>query len=112
MSCVYCDPKSRTRIFSPWRSMETLAHPVVRGLLDDDHVVDVALLETGRRDAHEARLAPELRDVPRAKVAHAALQAAHQLEHVHGHRALVGHPPLDALGNELLGVGHLGLEVA
>src|SRR5512137_348513 len=104
MSCVYCEPKSRTRIFSLWMSMGPLAHPVVRGLLDDDHVVHVALLEAGLGDPDEARPAPELGDARRAQVAHAALQAAHELEDVHGDGSLVGNAPLDPLGDQLVRV--------
>src|SRR5512138_3877041 len=119
MSWVYCDPKSRMRIFSEWMSTEplpsagrALVRPVVRRFLLDDHVVDVALLEPRRGDADEARLHPELRDRLAAEVAHAAAEPAHELEDGHLDGALVRHAPLDALRDELVGVGHVRLEVA
>src|SRR5512144_886180 len=122
MSCVYCEPKSRMRIFSEWMSTGSSAggrregarsvRAVVRRFLLDDHVVDVALLEPRRGDPDEPRLHAQLADVPAAEVAHAAAEAADELEDRHLHRALVRHAPLDALGDELVGVGHVGLEVA
>src|SRR5512134_3552691 len=112
MSCVYCEPKSRTRIFSAWMSTGLSVHPVVRGLLRDDHVVDVALAQARLADPDEARLLAQLGDRLAAEVSHAAAQPAHELQEVHLDGALVRHAPLDALGHELVGVGDLGLEVA
>src|SRR5512133_1248560 len=131
MSWVYCEPKSRTRIFSPWMSIallpphpalspgggegeppRRLVDPVVRRFLRDDHVVDVALAQAGGGDADELRLGAKLADVPAADVAHPAPEPAHELEEDHPDRSLVGHAPLDPLGDELVGVLDVGLEVA
>src|SRR6266508_6941578 len=130
MSCVYCEPKSRMRIFSEWMStlppapMELGPGPgrgpgprldlevdrpdpsigsVIRRFLLDDDVVDVALAKAGRRDPDEARLLAELLDGLAAEVAHAAAQPARELEERHLHRPLVRDAPLDPLGHELVG---------
>src|SRR5512141_3513143 len=119
MSCVYCDPKSRMRIFSEWMSTTAplasqtrSVRPVVRRFLLDDHVVDVALLEAGRRDPDEARLHAQLGDRLAAEVAHAAAEAADELQDRHLDGALVRHAPLDPLRHELVRVGDVRLEVA
>src|ERR1044071_5760995 len=85
-----------------------LLKAVVRGLLRDDDVVDVRLLEAGGADADEARLLLKLFDGAAARVAHAGAQAADELSHHVGQSALVGDAPLDAFGDELrLDVGRL-----
>src|SRR5688572_25840617 len=98
MSWVYCDPKSRIRIFSSTLSLEV----VVRRFLRDDDVVHVALAEPGRRDPHELRLRLQLGDVRAPGVAHAGAQAAEELVDRRRDRSAIRHAPLDALGHELL----------
>src|SRR5438445_9142417 len=91
-----------------------LLEAIVRRLLRDVDVVHVALLEPGRRDAHELGFLAQLGQGARAEVAHPGAQPAHQLLHDEGERALVRHPPLDALGHELPAelLGLLVLKVA
>src|SRR5688572_1726729 len=108
MSCVYCEPKSRIR--TTWRMR--LLRAVVGGFLGDDDAVNVALAQAGRADAHELRLGAQLVDGAAAGVAHARAQTAEELVDRLGEPAAVGHAPLDALGDQLAGLGHLGLEVA
>src|SRR5439155_26627946 len=74
---------------------------VVGRFLGDDDVVDVALLEPGRGDAHEARPRLQLADAGRAAVAHAGPQAADELLDHGRERSLVGHHALDALRHQL-----------
>src|SRR5512140_317574 len=107
MSIVYCDPKSRMRIFPS----NALLHPIVRGFLRDDHVMDVALAQPGRGDLQETRPLLQLRDVPRPHVPHPRLQAAHELEDDGREWTPVGNPPLDPLGNELALRLDVGLEI-
>src|SRR5262245_53098790 len=97
MSCVYCDPKSRMRTTSR-PSPALLFDGIVGRLLGDDHVVDVALAQAGRGDAHEARLLAQLVDALAPHVAHPRAQAAEELVDRVGERPLVGDAPLDPLG--------------
>src|SRR5579885_2957214 len=85
---------------SPISSVSGLLQTIVRSFLRDDHVVDVRLLESGGADADEARLLVKLADVAAARVAHAGAQAADELRHHVGERALVGDAPLDAFRDE------------
>src|SRR6185503_5582246 len=78
---------------------------VVRRFLGDDDVVDVALLQAGGGDAHEARARLQLTDASGAAIAHARSQAAHELLDHGRERPLVGDHALDALGHELARVG-------
>src|SRR6059036_2203713 len=82
-----------------------LLKAVVRRFLGDDDVVDVALLEPGRGDAHETRPRLQLADAPGATVPHARPQPAHELLHHRRQRPLVRDHALDALGHELTRVG-------
>src|SRR5918995_15901 len=116
ISCAYWPPKSST---STGRSSgagsgtgsRTTSAPIVRRLLRDRHVVRVRLAQARAGDPHELRLL-QLRDGGCAAVAHRLPQAANELvEHV-PHRALVGHAALDALGDHLLDVLDVPLEVA
>src|SRR5678815_2069508 len=94
------------------RGRAPLLHPVVRRLLGDDDVVDVALAEPAGGDADEARVPPELLDRSATGVAHAAPDAAEHLVDVHRQAALVRDAPLDALGHQLLLLVDVALEVA
>src|SRR6185295_17774481 len=85
---------------------------VVRRFLGDDDVVDVALLQAGGGDAHEARAGLQLADAPGAAVAHARPQAAHELLDHRRQRPLVGDHALDAFGHELARLALELLEVA
>src|SRR2546427_6601184 len=77
ISCVYWEPKSRTRILScadPIAFGGRLGFnlgPVVGGFLGDDHVVDVALPQTGLGDLNEAGLLLHLGDGAAPTVSHA-----------------------------------------
>src|SRR5690349_24836472 len=74
--------------------------------------MDVRLTQALRRDADEPGLGAHVLDVASPAVAHAALQAADELEDRLGERAAVGHAPLDAFGHELALLVDIGLEIA
>src|SRR5207245_10696557 len=87
MSCVYWEPKSRTRILS---CADHIAFggrlgfnlgPVVGGFLGDDHVVDVALAQTGLGDLNEAGLLLHLGDGAAPTVSHAGAHPTDPLVH-------------------------------
>src|SRR5262245_57728848 len=78
-----------------------LLDAVVRSLLGDDHVVDVALLEPRLGDADEARVGAQLAEPRRAAVAHARAHTADQLVDAAAQAAAIRHAPLDALGHQL-----------
>src|SRR6478672_3420068 len=84
---------------------------VVRGLDGHLHAVRVALLERGGGDPHEAALLLQLGDGARADVEHRLVEAADELVGDRGERAAVGDLALDALGDDLVVAGDLGLEV-
>src|SRR5215207_3530241 len=116
ISCAYWPPKSST---STGRSSgagsatgsRTTSAPIVRRLLRDRHVVRVRLAQPRARDPHECCIL-QLRHRCRAAVPHGLPQAADELvEHVL-HRALVGDTALDSLGDHLLNVLDVALEVA
>src|SRR5262249_5363883 len=85
---------------------------VVRRLLGDDDVVDVALAKPAGGDADEARVLPQVLDGAAAGVAHSAPDAAEHLVDVHRQAALVRDAALDALGDQLLLLLDVALEVA
>src|SRR5690606_27297256 len=89
-----------------------LLQVVVRRLPRDHHVVRVRLAQAAVADADEARACPQRLEVAAATVAHAAPQTAHELEDHVRNRALVRHPPLDPLRDQLARVPGLALEVA
>src|SRR5437870_10443875 len=95
ISCVYWEPKSRTRILSCadpiafGNRLELNLRPVVGGFLGDDHVVDVALPQTGLGDPNEAGLLLHVGDGAAAAVPHAGAQPADQLVHHSRQRAAV-----------------------
>ena len=66
----------------------------------------------GGRDADELGAGVELRQIARPGIAHRCAQAADQLVQHAGHRALIGHLPLDAFGHELERVLDVLLEIA
>src|SRR5262249_48734247 len=82
-------------------ALRGLLQAVIRGLVRDVDVVDVALAEAGGGDAHEDGALNQLREAAGAEVAHARAQAADELLHDERQRALVRHPALDAFGHEL-----------
>src|SRR5262245_45248259 len=90
----------------------SLLHVVVRRLFRDRHVVRVALLRARRRDAHELRALAQLLERRGAHVAHAGAHAADELAHERRQRPLRGDHALDALGHELVAIGHVALAVA
>src|SRR3954467_5918258 len=116
ISCAYWPPKSRTRTgrssaAGNWTRFELGSAAIVRSLFRDRHVVRVRLAQPGAGDADEARLL-HLGDRRSAAVAHRLPQAADELVDDRRERALVGDTPLDPLGNELLDVLDVTLEVA
>src|SRR5512140_2857020 len=77
--------------------------------------MDVALTHAGRGDLHEFGAVAQFLDRRAAAISHAGTHPTAHLEHDGNHGALVGHSALDALGNELVGVGVSGgrfLEIA
>src|SRR5687767_7680273 len=101
MSCVYCAPKSRMRIFS-WDIVRerrkkrgertkvkrgflssllllSLFNSIIRRFLRDLHVVHVRLAYARRRDLDELGFRPHLFDRAAAEIAHARAHAAHEL---------------------------------
>src|SRR5580765_2537269 len=117
ISCEYWPPRSTTSTGrSPGASSGVgngrTSAPIVGRLLRDRHVVRVALLEACRRDPDEPGLGLHLVDGRRAAVAHRLPHSADELVDDRLHRALVGHATLDPLGDELLDVLDVALEVA
>src|SRR5437773_12557042 len=98
-------PASSTTPAREAKALARLLKAVVRRFLGDDDVVDVALLEAGRGDAHESRARLQLADASGAAIAHARAQAAYELLHHRRERSLVRDHALDALGHELARVG-------
>src|SRR5690606_26085381 len=86
-------------------------HPVVRRLLGDLHVVDVAFALARSRDLHELRLPAHLLDARAADVTHGRAQSPGELVHHAAQRPAVRHPALDAFGHQLVGFAGV-LEVA
>src|SRR5688500_4404818 len=75
---------------------------VIRRRARDRHVVRMRFTKTRRGDTDENRFGPKFVDVGAADITHPAPQAAdHLVQHV-ADRALVGHTPLDAFGDEIL----------
>ena len=68
--------------------------PVVWRLFGDDHVVSVALLQTGLRDPGETRVFLHLGDAGAAGKAHARAKSANELGDHGGEAALVGRATL------------------
>lgn len=77
-------------------------HAVVRGFLGDDDVVGMAFPDGRRRHLDELRIPPQFIDRPRAAVAHAGPETAHELIQEHAERTLERHPSLDALRHQLV----------
>src|SRR5437879_13189578 len=108
ISCVYWEPKSRTRILSCaepiafGNRLELNLRPVVGGFLRDDHVVDVALPQTGLGNLNEAGLLLHLADGAATAVPHAGTQPADQLVHHSRQRAAVRDASFNAFRHQLL----------
>src|SRR5262245_9768006 len=86
--------------------------PVVGGVLRDGHAVRMTLLEAGGRNPREARGRLHLVDRRGAAIPHRLAQPADDLVDDRRERALVGNAPLDPLGDELVDVLDVALEVA
>src|SRR5581483_3938587 len=116
ISCEYWPPRSTTSTGrasgnSSGTGKGTTSAPIVGRLLGDRHVVRVALVEAGGADPDEARLGLHLLDRRRAAVAHRLPEAPDVLVEDASRRPLVGDAALDPLGNELLDVLDVTLEV-
>src|SRR5215208_606212 len=116
ISCEYWPPRAITRTgrssgraTGSWTT--SAADPVIRRLLRDRHVVRMGLAEPSAGNAHEARVL-ELGDRRRPAVAHRLADAPDQLVKDRREPPLVGDAPLDSLGDELVDVLHVALEVA
>src|ERR1035437_7909326 len=81
-------------------------------LFDDLHVVHVRFAHARRRDLDELRPGAHVFNGGAAAVAHAGAQTSDHLENDADHAAFVGHAPLDALGNELVGIVGWILKIA
>src|SRR4051812_38376562 len=113
ISCEYWPPQSSTRTgrsSGAGSGSGRTSAPIVRRLLRDRHVVRMALAQPGRGDADEARGLHVL-DGGRPAVAHRLADAADELVQDRGEGALVRDAALDALGDELLDVLDVALEV-
>ena len=96
-----------------WTSTPRLSAAGVVGRLDGHlHAVRVALLERGGGDPDEPALVLQLGDGAGADVEHRLVEAADELVGDRGQRTAVGDLALDALGDDLVVAGDLGLEVA
>src|SRR5262245_36116512 len=112
MSWEYWPPQSTTRTGrSSASGSGTTSATIVGRFLRDRHVVRVALAEPRRRDADELRVL-HLLDRRRAAVAHRLADAADELVQDRPERPLVRDAALDPLGDELLNVLDVALEVA
>src|SRR4051794_39920304 len=114
ISCAYWPPKSRTstRRASFTGSGTTFGSAaIVRRFLRDRHVVRVRLAQPGAGDADELRVL-HLCGRGGAAVPHRLPEPADQLIDDRRERALVGDAALDPLGDELLDVLDVALEVA
>src|SRR5262245_8522790 len=86
---------------------------IVRRFLRDENVMRVTLLHRRAGDREEPALGPQLFDRPRAAVAHAGLEAAHELIDKRRQMPLVRHSAFDSLGHELAGGrGRLAVAIA
>src|SRR5512137_247675 len=97
--------------------METLTdqlsvHPVIRRFLRDDHIVNVAFTESGRRDPDKTGLLPKLLDARAAHVSHARFHTPHDLVYAVRKGTAEGHPALDAFRNEFQRTFNVILHVA
>src|SRR5712691_5907682 len=114
ISCEYCPPRSTT---STGRSSATGSGTtfdgsaaIVRRLFRDRHVVRMRLAQSSSRDAHEPR-ALHVLDRRRAAIAHCLAQTADELVDDRRERAFVRDSPLDPLGDELVDVLDVVLEI-
>src|ERR671919_358835 len=122
MSWLYWPPRSTTRtgrssgvdsgVGSRTISPIGLAPTVVRRVLRDRHTVGVALVQARGRDPREARPSLHLLDRGCTAVAHRLPEAADELVHDRRQWPLVRDAPFDALGDELVHVLDVALEVA
>src|SRR4030088_451583 len=114
ISCEYCPPKSitstgRSSTVGKGTTFDGSA-AIVRGLFRNRHVVRMRFAQPRRRDSHEAR-ALHLVDRRRSAVAHRLPQAADELMQYRRQRSLVRNAPLDPLGDELVDILDVTLEV-
>src|SRR5882672_3568542 len=105
MSWVYWAPKSRMRIF--WCLLDS----VIWRLLHDLHIMHVRLADARGGDLHELAACAQLLDRGVAGIAHACPQAADELLDHPDRAALVGDPPFDPFGDQLVHVHIRILEI-
>jgi len=73
------------------------------GSFGDGDVVGVAFFQSAAGDADEGGALAQFFEVFRSDITHAAAKTAEKLEDGIGERTAIGHPCLDALGDELAG---------
>src|SRR5436309_1688936 len=78
-----------------------LLKAVIGSFFSDDHIVHMALAQTGRRDTHKLSTFAQFLNRAAAAIAHPGSQSAYQLIHEVGQQALIRHPPFDTFGNQL-----------
>src|SRR5260370_29987492 len=88
-----------------------LLDAVIRRLLGDDHVVDVALTETSGGDAHEPGLLLEFFQVPDAAITPSASKPPDELLHQTAQRTPIGYAAFHALPPRPAPLGRI-LEIA
>src|SRR6476659_9975241 len=113
ISCAYCPPRSITstgRSSGARSGSGTTLAPIVGRLLRDRHVMRMALAQSRGGDAHELR-ALHVLDGRCSAVAHRLAQPADELVQDRRDGPLVGNTSFDSLGNELLDVLDVALEV-
>src|SRR6266849_1144114 len=113
ISCAYCPPRSTTstgRSSAGRSGSGRTSAAIVRCLLRDRHVVRVAFAQPCRCDPDELR-ALHLLDRRRTAITHRLAQPADELVQDRRDGPLVGNAPLDSLGDELLDVLDVALEV-
>src|ERR1700723_1625154 len=74
---------------------------IVRSLTRDDHIVYMALAQTGVRDPNKPGIRLQLRNRPATQVSHARAQPTHQLIDHSLQRPAMRNAPLNPLWNKL-----------
>src|SRR3954467_8382532 len=89
-----------------------LLHSIIRGFLDDLHVVHMRFAHAGRGDLDELGTLLHVRDIGAAHIAHRRAQTTHQLLDDCDDRPLVGHAAFHTFGHQLVGRFFVVLKIA